>query len=45
MIDVQPDSQEVHIRKQCFWYMVNNTLCEVGNVLINETEIDDIKKQ
>ena len=40
--------------KQRFGYMVNNTICEVGNVLINgakvvtinseSTEVEDIKK-
>jgi hypothetical protein len=44
----------VRVHKQRFGYMVNNTICEVGNVLINgakvvtinseSTEIEDIKK-
>jgi len=54
LIDAHPDLQGVRIHKQRFGYMVNNTLCEVGNVLINgakivtinseSTELDDIKK-
>jgi hypothetical protein len=54
MIDKHPDLQSVRVHKQRFGYMVNNTICEVGNVLINgakvvtinseSTEIDDIKK-
>ncbi len=54
MIDAHPDLQGVHVHKQRFGYMVNNTLCEVGNVLINgakivtinseSTELEDIKK-
>ncbi len=54
MIEAHPDLQGVRVQKQRFGYMVNNTLCEVGNVLINgakvvtinseSTELDDIKK-
>jgi hypothetical protein len=54
LIDAHPDLQRVRVYKQRFGYMVNNTLCEVGNVLINgakivtinseSTEIEDIKK-
>ncbi len=54
MIDAHPDLQGVRVHKQRFGYMVNDTLCEVGNVLINgaklvtinseSTEVDDIKK-
>ena len=46
--------QEVSVVKERFGYMVNNTICEVGNVIINgakvmsinseSTELDDIKK-
>lgn len=49
-----PDLQAVRVYKQRFGYMVNNTICEVGNVLINgakvvtinseSTEVDDILK-
>ena len=54
IIDSHPDLQGVRVYKQRFGYMVNNTLCEVGNVLINgakvvtinseSTELNDIKK-
>ncbi|SFB84759.1 hypothetical protein SAMN05421876_10314 [Kaistella jeonii] len=54
MINENPDLQAVSIHKQRFGYMVNNTICEVANVLINgakvvsvnseSTEIEDIKK-
>ncbi len=54
MINDNPELQAVKVHKQRFGYMVNNTLCEVGNVLVNgakvvtinseSTEIDDIKK-
>jgi hypothetical protein len=54
MIDAHADLQGVKVHKQRFGYMVNNTICEVGNVLINgakvvtinseSTELDDIKK-
>jgi len=54
MIDAHPDLQGVRVCKQRFGYMVNGTLCEVGNVLINgakvvtinseSTEVEDIKK-
>ncbi len=49
-----PDLQAVRVKKQRFGYMVNDTICEVANVLINgakvvtlnseSTEIEDIKK-
>lgn len=54
MIDAHQNLQSVKVHKQRFGYMVNNTLCEVGNVLVNgakvvtinseSTELDDIKK-
>ena len=54
MIDKNENLQAVKVHKQRFGYMVNNTLCETGNVLINgakivtinseSTEIEDIKK-
>ena len=54
IIEAHPDLQGVRVYKQRFGYMVNNTLCEVGNVLINgakvvtinseSTELEDIKK-
>lgn len=54
MIEAHPDLQGVKVHKQRFGYMVNNTICEFGNVLINgakvctinseSTELEDIKK-
>ncbi|MFN8254545.1 MAG: hypothetical protein U0W24_02575 [Bacteroidales bacterium] len=54
MINNHPDLAAVKVHKQRFGYMVNNTICEWGEVLINgarvvtinseSTEIDDIKK-
>ncbi|MEN8248635.1 MAG: hypothetical protein ABFS32_06860 [Bacteroidota bacterium] len=54
MIDDHKDLQGVKVHKQRFGYMVNDTICEVGNVLINgakvvtinseSTEVEDIKK-
>jgi len=52
MISDHPDLQAVKVNKQRFGYMVNDTICEVGNVLINgalvvtinseSTELEDI---
>jgi hypothetical protein len=54
MIEAHPDLAAVRVHKQRFGYMVNDTICEAGNVLINgarvmtinseSTEIEDIKK-
>ncbi|MBK8518845.1 MAG: hypothetical protein IPL55_21940 [Saprospiraceae bacterium] len=54
MIDAHPDLQAVKVHKQRFGYMVNDTICETGSVLINgakvetinseSTEVEDIKK-
>lgn len=54
MVEEHPDLRAVKVHKQRFGYMVNDTLCEVANVLINgakvvsinseSTEIEDIKK-
>lgn len=54
MINIHPDLQAVRVHKQRFGYMVNNTICEYGVVLINgarvvtvnseSTEVEDIKK-
>jgi len=54
MVENHPDLAAVRVHKQRFGYMVNDTLCEVANVLINgakvvsinseSTEIEDIKK-
>lgn len=54
MVEEHPDLAAVRVHKQRFGYMVNDTICEAGNVLINgakvvtinseSTEIEDIKK-
>ena len=54
MIVNHPDLQAVRVYKQRFGYMVNNTICETGVVLINgaklltinseSTEVEDILK-
>jgi len=54
MIKAHPDLAAVKVHKERFGYMVNNTICEVGNILINgaaivtinseSTEVEDIKK-
>lgn len=54
MVKAEPALAVVRVHKQRFGYMVNDTICEVGNVLINgakvvtinseSTEIEDIKK-
>ena len=54
IVDSHPELQSVRVHKHRFGYMVNNTICEVGNVLVNgakictinseSTEIEDIKK-
>lgn len=54
IIRKHPDLQAVKVHKQRFGYMVNNTICETGAVLINgarvetinseSTEVEDIKK-
>jgi len=54
MINNHPDLAAVRVHKQRFGYMVNNTICEYGEVLINgarvvtinseSTEVEDIKK-
>lgn len=54
MVMDHPDLLAVRVHKERFGYMVNNTICEVGNVLINgarvvtisseSTEMADIKK-
>ena len=54
MVNEHPDLQAVSVVKERFGYMVNDTICEVGNILINgakvmtinseSTELDDIKK-
>ena len=54
IVENHKDLQAVKVYKHRFGYMVNNTICEFGNVLINgakictinseSTEIEDIKK-
>lgn len=54
MVQEHPDLQPVRVHKQRFGYMVNDTICEFGYVLINgakvctinseSTEVEDIKK-
>lgn len=54
IINSHPDLAAVKVHKQRFGYMVNNTICEFGEVLINgarlvtinseSTEVEDIKK-
>jgi len=54
IIENHPDLQSVKVHKQRFGYMVNNTICEFGAVLINgakvmtinseSTEVEDILK-
>lgn len=54
MVKANPDLAAVRVHKERYGYMVNNTICEVGKVLINgaqvitinseSTEIEDIKK-
>ena len=54
MVKEHPGLQAVNVVKERFGYMVNDTICEVGNILINgakvmtinseSTELDDIKK-
>ncbi len=54
MIDEHPDLQAVRVEKIRYGYMVNDTICETGEVYINgamvktinseSTEVEDIKK-
>jgi len=54
MVEDHPDLHAVRVDKQRFGYMVNDTICEVANVLINgvrvvtinseSTEVEDIRK-
>lgn len=54
MIENHPDLQAVRIHKSRYGYMVNDTICEVGDVLVNgahivtinseSTEVNDILK-
>jgi len=54
LIKIHPDLQAVRVYKQRYGYMINDTICEYGVVLINgarlvtinseSTEVEDIKK-
>ena len=54
MVNAHPDLQAVRVHKQRWGYMVNDTICEAGAVIINgakvmtinseSTELEDIKK-
>jgi len=54
MIESDPNLQTVNVFKERFGYMVNDTICEVANVLINgakvvsinseSTEVEDIQR-
>ena len=45
MIEAHPDLQGVRVHKQRFGYMVNDTICEVGNVLINGASVVTINSE
>ena len=45
LIDQHPDLQAVKIHKERFGYMVNNTICEVANVLVNGAKIVSINSE
>jgi len=45
MIEDHEDLQGVKVHKQRFGYMVNDTICEVGNVLINGAALATINSE
>jgi hypothetical protein len=45
MIDAHADLQGVKVHKQRFGYMVNDTICETGNVLINGAKVVTINSE
>lgn len=45
LIYAHPHLQAVHVHKQRFGYMVNNTICETGNVLINGAKVVTISSE
>ncbi|WP_394130794.1 hypothetical protein [Shewanella maritima] len=45
LIDAHPDLQAVNIHKERYGYMVNNTICEVANVLVNGAKITSINSE
>ncbi len=45
MIDACLDLQAVRIQKERFGYMVNDTICEVANVLVNDAKVVTINSE
>ncbi len=45
MIEKNPDLQTVSVHKERFGYMVNDTICEVANVLINGAKVVTINSE
>ena len=45
IISDHPDLQAVNVTKQRFGYMVNDTICEVANVLINGAKVVSINSE
>ncbi len=45
MIEENPDVRAVRVHKERFGYMVNDTICEVANVLINDVKVVTINSE
>lgn len=45
LIDAHPDLQAVKIHKERYGYMVNDTICEVANVLVNGAKLVSINSE
>lgn len=45
MVDANPALQVVRVHKERFGYMVNDTICEVANVLINGVKVVSINSE
>ncbi len=45
IVEKHPDLAAVNVHKQRFGYMVNDTICEVGNVLINGAKVVTINSE
>jgi hypothetical protein len=45
MVDVSLDLQAVRVYKERFGYMVNDTICEVANVVINDAKVVSINSE
>ncbi len=45
IVQEHPDLQAVRVNKERFAYMVNNTICEVGNILIDGTKVVTISSE